>query len=255
MKLIVYLIMSLLFIACTDNSVTEETQEKVEKIAFTNTQIDAYVAEKLDDSQEYDVAMSLRFSNSDDTYEVIQYVQNDTIILFVETEIMSDKSISRRTFFKNGLPVYVEEYLSKNTTEEAPFIQRKIYLNGNQIVESLERQSFSEEELEMLAYQNVEISLDEFDFDRPKRAVQQTDEFALQFEEFIIIEPQTYLVLGNEESGYDAALFVAEEHPLLTEINENQEKYRGKTLHVYHQFVLTNGIERMLFVDAELMEE
>lgn len=251
MRSFVYVALILLTFSC-GGATSDENDETVE---INTEHIDAYVNGKLDDSQEYEVALSLRYSKGNETYEVVQYIQNDTVILFLETEVGEDSSITRNTFFENGKPVYVEEYIAINRVEEEPFIQRRAYLDGANKVIGSKRKSFSESELETLDYVDSEILRDEFDFDRPKRAINQTGEFELKFEEFIIIDPQTYLVLGNDESGYDVALFVAEKHALLEEINANKEAYKGKVLHVYHQFVLTNGIERMLFIDAEVLEK
>ncbi len=244
-----------LFLLIGCGGTTDSAENDTPTIEISEADIDAYVAVKLDASQEYSVAQSLRFSKENETYEAVQYLQGDTLVLYLETEQLTGKSISRNTFYKDGVPVYIDEYFSINTVDSEPFIQRKIYMDGANVMSAFERKSFTEGELELAAYNPVEVDLEYYDFDRPKRAVNQLDEFALQFEEFLIIDPQTYLILGNEESGYEAALFVAEEHPLLTEMNTDPTAYKGKTMHVYHQFVLTNGIERMLFIDGEIVAD
>ena len=243
MKNCAYLIMLFLLVACGGEQGME----------ITTSEIDAYVADKMSESQEYDVSQSLRFSRENETYEVVRYMQNDTVILYLETDVTKDKQVNRQIFFKDGLPVYVDEYIASNTTEN-PFKQRKIYLDGVRVIESFEKSTDIEYDLEGMDFEKSKVAISEFDFARPDSALLQKGDFEMKFEEFIIIDPQTYLILENAESKYDVALFVSDAHDLLNQISANPANYKGKTLFVTHQFVLMNNIERMLFIDGKLTE-
>lgn len=245
MKKIGYLLFALLIVSCKSE----------ESLEITTEEIDTYVNEKLGPDQMYDVSQSLRFAKENETYEVVRYVQNDTVILYLETHVTEDQQIVRQTFFMHGLPVYVDEYISSNITED-PFTQRKVYLDGAAVMESFERSSAYEDELEYLEYTVADVDTDEFDFEKPDNAMAQQGDFEMKFEEFIIISPQTYLILENDESKYDVALFLSgESHPLLDQLFANPDDYKGRTIFVTHQFVLMNGIERMLFIDGYFADE
>ncbi|NOQ71103.1 MAG: hypothetical protein GQ574_03815 [Crocinitomix sp.] len=243
MKNGLYLIVAFLLIACGGE----------QGIEITPAEIDAYVADKLSESQVFDVSQSLRFSRENETYEVARYMQNDTVILYIETDVTKDEELVRQTFFKEGVPVYVDEFIASNI-QENPFTQRKTYLDGANVIESYEKNSASELDLEFIDFVEANVKITEFDFAKPDSALQQKGDFEMKFEEFIIIDPQTYLILENAESDYDVALFVSEEHILLSQLFANPDEYIGRTIFVTHQFVLMNNIERMLFIDGELFE-
>lgn len=239
-----YLLILFFLIACSGE----------QGIEISTTEIDAYVSDKMGESQIFDVSQSLRFSRENETYEVVRYMQNDTVVLYMETDVTKDEQIIRQTFFKEGVPVYVDEFIASNINE-IPFTQRKIYLDGLNIIESYEKSAFAEMDLEGIDYEKANADISEFDFARPDSALQQKGDFEMSFEEFIIIDPQTYLILENNESKYDVALFVSEEHPVLTQLFANPDDNKGRTIFVTHQFVLMNGIERMLFIEGEFIDD
>ena len=244
MKKIGYFLIVFLFLSC-----------KGEKgLVISTDEIDRYVADKSGESQLYDVTQSLRFSKANETYEVVEYLQNDTVILYIETHVTEEEQVIRQTFFKNGVPIYVDEYFASNLVEN-PFSQRKIYLDGVNAIRSFSKTAEYEDDLEFIEFADASILIDEFDFDRPKNAMLQQGDYEMKFEEFIIIDPQTYLILENSTSNYDVALFVTEAHPLLDELYANQAGNKGRTIFVTHQFVLMSGIERMLFMDGYFVED
>ncbi|MFT5820441.1 MAG: hypothetical protein ACI8ZM_001683 [Crocinitomix sp.] len=243
MKNGLYLILIFLLVACGGK----------QGIVITPAEIDTYVTDKLSESQVYDVSQSLRFSRENETYEVVRYMQNDTVVLYIETDVTKDEELVRQTFFKEGVPIYVDEFIASNI-QEAPFTQRKIYFDGVNVIESYEKKSTIEYDLEEMEYGKANVKIEEFDFAKPDSALQQKGDFEMKFEEFIIIDPQTYLILENAQSDYDVALFVSEENALLTQLFADPDEYKGRTIFVTHQFVLMNNIERMLFIDGELTE-
>jgi hypothetical protein len=225
-------------------------------IDITPEEIDAYVAEKLDANQLYGVSQSLRYSKENETYEVVEYIQDDSVVLYVITHAMEQEQVNRQVFYKHGVPIFVDELVSSNVAD-LPFTQRRIYMDGANVLRSEERSSAFEDELQYLDFESVSVDLDDYDFEKPKRALLQQDEFALFFEEFIIIPPQEYLILENEESGFNVALFIADgdDHPFLMQLKDDPEKYRGRPVFVTHQFIVMSNIERMLFINGYFTDE
>ncbi len=240
----IYLLFIPLFFACKG----EEAME------ITVDEIDAYVEQKLSDSEMYDVSQSLRFSHESETYEVVKFMQNDTVVLFIETSATDQEQVMRQVFYMHGKPVYVDEIIAKNT-DVNPFTQRKVYLDGNSVMEGYLRTGSMESELEFVDYEKASISEDEYDFDKAERAMAQQDEFELQYEEIMKVGDQRYLILENPESKFDVALFIAEPTPFLVDLEEHTNEYKGKTLFVTHQFILMSGVERMLYMDAYFTED
>lgn len=225
-------------------------------IEITPAEIDEYVTEKLGENQLYDVSQSLRFSKETETYEVVEYVQDDSAVLHMETHVTDDEQITRQFFYLQGVPVYIDEMVSSNVTD-LPFIQRRIYLDGVNVLRAEERSSAYENELAYLEYDEVTVDIDQYDIERPKRAMLQQGEFQMSFEEFISIPPQEYLILENKESKYDVALFIAEgdDHAFLTDLRENEDAYKGRPVFITHQFIIMQNIERMLFIDGYFTDE
>ena len=244
MKNISFLLLVVLFASCKGDMPAAE---------FEPNDIDAYVADKLDDSQIYDVSQSLRFSRDNETYEVVQYMQNDTVVLFLETHITQEEQIIRQFFYRGGILVFVDESIGSNVAE-IPFTQRQTYFEGDKIVKSQQRSTEYEMDLKNLEFEKTEVALSDFDFQKPVNAMDQKGEFEMTFEEFIVVD-QTYLILENPESEFDVALFVNSAHPLLDKLFAVPADYVGKTIFVTHQFISMNGVERMLFVDAFFVKD
>ncbi|WP_070137895.1 hypothetical protein [Crocinitomix algicola] len=241
MKYLIILLSVLTLVACKNEKALEITPE----------QIDNYVNEKSSETQEYDVSQSLRFSREQDTYEVVEFLQNDSVILNQEIIQNELEHVTRQVFYKSGLPVFINEVIARNSVTN-PFEERKIYLDGVSIIEAHHRTAEYEQDLPYIDYQAWEANIENYDFQRPKDAILQKGEFSMSFSEFIEMDPQKYLILENEKSKYDVALFVAENHELIQKLELSPEDFKGQKIFVTHQFVLMNNIERMLFVDGEL---
>jgi len=244
MKIFVYCLLFSGLIACKGEN----------KLEISANEIDAYVDEKLGDDQLYDVSQSLRFSHEAETYEVVKFMQNDTVILYMETIDSDDEQVVRQLFYKDGLLIFVDELIARNRINN-PFIQRKLYLDGDVIVEAYEREANLEADLEFVDYKLVEVDQDGYDFSTPDRAMNQEGEFDLKFEEIMQIGDQRYLVLENSISKYDVALFLTEMTPFIAELEANSAVHKGRSIFVTHQFILMNSIERMLFVEGKFKDE
>lgn len=244
MKKAVFLLFIPLFFACKGEKGMEITVDE----------IDAYVEQKLSDSEMYDVSQSLRFSHENESYEVVKFMQNDTVVLFMETVSNMDEQVFRQVFYLHGKPVFVDEVIAHNT-EMAPFTQRKVYLDGSQVIESYERTGSMESELQFVDYEPASVAEDEYDFGKAERAMAQKGEFELLYEEIMQVGDQRYLILENPESKFDVALFIAEPTPFLVDLEANTATYKGRPLFVTHQFILMSGVERMLYMDAYFADE
>ncbi len=244
MKIFIYCTLLSFLIACKGEPSAE----------ISANEIDSYVEEKLGDDQLYDVSQSLRFSQGTESYEVVKFMQNDTVILYMETRDTDEEQVVRQTFYKNGLPIFVDELVARNRINN-PFLQRKLYLDGKVIVEAYEREANLEADLEFVDYKLVEIDQADYDFDKPERALSQEGEFDLKFEEIMQVGDQRYLVLENAISNYNVALFVSEMTPFIAELEANQALHKGRSIFVTHQFILMSSIERMLFIEGRFKDE
>lgn len=231
----------------------------VKKLVITEAEIDEYVSSRLDPAEIYDITPGLRYSKDVgdflETYEVVGYEQKDSLILYTEQVITAEKEVNRNTFFKEELPVYVEEYTVWMDERQSPFEQRKAYLNGAEVIAAYERKGMNEEELEEKAYDKTAVAISEFDFDNPKQALLQQGAFEMKFGEFLIMPQSQYLVLENKESGYNIALLILQDDELLNELFQHPDDYHGKTIFVTHHFMTLNNVNQMIYDSGVVVEE
>jgi hypothetical protein len=245
MKKIIYISIITFIFACSSKPSLEISPEE----------IDAYVATCLDTTKVYDITLGPRYSRDDESYKVDEYGMYDTLKLLTIEEY-SEKFVLKQTiFFKEELPVYMEEYLSFYNEAEGDIIERQIYLNGAEIIKSQERSAITDFDLETALWSEVELDILNYDFERPRRAIEQEGEFEMKYTEFLIINPESYLILKNEESKYGVALYILEGDELLDELYAKPLIYKGKTLKFDYEFLNMNGIERMIYRGAEVIEK
>ena len=216
--------------------------------------IDKYIEEKLDTSQNYEIVTGLRFSKGEETYASEQFSQNDTVILCTEEIVTSTGILFRNFFFKNDLPVYIEEYETINTPTTDLYRQRKIYLNGAIILKAYEKTAGTEDELIKLPFKEITMSLGQFDFQRPKDAALQEGDYEMKFGEFLVFDLQSFLVLDNKESGWSVALYILKGDELVEELYANPEENQGKTIHPYHDFMVIGGLDRVVYMGGYVVE-
>jgi hypothetical protein len=214
---------------------------------LTEEEIDAYVASCLDTNKVYDITLGLRYSKGPETYQVTEYGMADTAVLHNSQEITEFTTVMINQFYKDDSPVYLEEFRYEYSPEKMELRERKIYLNGSDVIAAYERKGPTEEEVDSMKFEKAEIDLGDYDLKRPRRAIDQEAEFEMKFGEFLIINPDSYLILENDENGYGVALFIMEGDMLLDEMYEKPESYKGKTIEVFHEFMVMNGIERMIY--------
>lgn len=245
MKRIFLILPVLLLIACSSKP----------SLDITPDEIDDYVSSCLDEERVYDITLGPRYSRNDESFKADEYAYYDSLVLITCEEYSETGFTSMNIFFKEELPVYIEEYISTYNEADGDIIERKIYMNGAEILEAHERSAATDFDLETAVYKKVERSITEYDFERPRRAVAQEKEFEMMFNEFLIINPESYLILKNEESKYGVALYILEGDELLDELFSKPLIYEGKTLKFDYEFIQMNGIERMIYRGGEILEK
>jgi len=242
------LVLSFLFlIACTDN-------RKKTSLDVSEESIDKYIEEKLDTSQNFEIASGLRFSKGDETYTAEQFSQNDTVILCTEEIVTPTGVLLRNFFFKDDLPVYVEEYESIYSETSDLYRQRKIYFNGAIILKAYEKTASVEEELVKLPFKEITMTMNQFDFERPKNASMQQGDYEMKFGEFLVFDLESYLILENKESGWSVALYILKGDQLVDQLYANPDAYKGKTIHPYHEFMTIGGLDRVVYKGGYIVE-
>jgi len=216
--------------------------------------IDFYVSEKLDTSQTYEIINGLRFSKEQESYTVSQFSQNDTVILLTEEIQTANTTIYRNLFFKDDLPVYVEEYKITINGYTEHYTQSKTYFNGAIVLKAFEKSASTEEELEAIPFIEITTTMKNFDFDRPKNAALQEGDYKMQFGEFLDLGLQAYLVLENPKSGYNVALLILKGDALIDMLYANPKMYKGKTIYVNHEFMFIGGMEQMVYKSGTIIE-
>ena len=245
-----FLVLSFFFLLCScgSNNILPKALEVNEE------SIDKYIEEKLDTSQTYEIVTGLRYSKGDETYASEQFSQNDTVILCTE-EIVTEKGVLLRNFFyKDDQPVYIEEYETISSFSGDLYRQRKIYLNGAIILKAYEKSAGTEDELIKLPFKEITMTMNQFDFQRPKDAALQEGDYEMKFGEFLVFDLQSFLVLDNEESGYSVALYILKGDELVDKLFADPDAYQGKTIHPFHDFMVIGGLDRVVYTGGYMVE-
>lgn len=213
--------------------------------------INEKVESTLDSNQVYDIAQSLTFSNDNEQYSVVEYSQNDSVKLFVETVTSQNKEFTRQLYLADGKVIFLKEIGIEFFSEKNEEYEVKTYFLGEESQKSykkiLDENGFGK--FEELPDTKIIANTT-----KPKDAVDQQGDFEMKFGEFLIIEPQSYLILENKVSNYNVALFIIDGDYLLDELYTNPDKYKGKTIFANHENALMGGIERMIYRGGILIE-
>ncbi len=214
---------------------------------LSEAEIDQIVDNITDPEHLYDIGQSMRFSRDDQQYDAIEYSMNDTVVLYIENYEDEDKMYNRQIFFYNNQPIFINEIGYRLSGDEEEQYQQKIYINNGVITSAYER-IIEEEDIDTsINYKTTKVDIAQYDFDKPKNAVNQKGEFEMKFGEFLTIATDTYLILDNKKSKYTVALYIIEGDETLNTLFENKEALQGKTVFAYHEFVNMGGINRMLY--------
>ena len=229
---------------------------KIVSVEVDEKSIDQYVAEKLDTSQTYDILPGMRFSRGENyAYTAVRFSQQDTAILYTEKIEEASGITYRNIFYKEGKPIFVEEYITIADTMTAVYIERKAYLNGAIVLKAYEKKSEIEDELANLPFKEITMTMSQFDFERAEKAVTQSDEYEMRFGEFLNIDlTMSYLILENEESGFNVALLIMQPDELINYLWADQAGNKGKIIRPYHQMMQLGGMEQMVYMGGDLIE-
>lgn len=248
MKLLIPFLGSILLVSCSGNG-------ELKSLDIDEKSIDQYVEEKLDTSQTYDILTGMRFSKGENyAYSAVRFSQNDTAILYTELIEDSTGTIYRNLFYKDKLPVYVEEDIIVSDGITTTYKQRKIYLNGAIILKAYERSASDKDTLAEKEFTEITMTMNQFDFERAEKSVTQLGDYEMSFGEFLILDLMSYLVLENKESGYSVALYLIEGDDLINTLYANPDAYQGKVIRCYHQFMYISGIQQMVYTGGEIIE-
>jgi len=243
MRYIIFTLSLIFIIGCNTN-----------KKELSEIEIDQIVNSISDPEKLYDIALSMRFTRDGEQYEASEFSTNDTIVLYIENYESEEKMFNRQIFFYQNQPIFINEIGYKPVDGQEIQYQQKIYLNNNEITSAYEA-IIEDENLESLKFKPIELNISKFDFNKPKNAVHQKGDFEMKFGEFLIIEPESYLILDNKKSKYTVALYIIDGDETLNTLFEKQNQSKGKTVFVYHEFVTMNGINRMLYKGSYFVED
>ena len=218
----------------------------------TVVKIDNLTKAIIDTSQVYDIVQSPKYSRTNEQYDVIDYAQNDTTKLQVETFVSEQKEYSRHLYYDNTKLVYASEmgYVLTDSSE-TPYIVNTYFLGDGSQINYTNSTDFS---IESDDYKLSEIPV-KIQLIKPFNAIRQQGDFEMKFGEFLIMGPQTYLILTNKKSKYDIALYIQKGDYLLDELYSNPEKYKGKTIFSNHEFISENGVTKMAYRGGMLIEK
>lgn len=200
---------------------------------------------------------SLRFAKgADETYTATMYGENQVTVRIREEEISNEKIWGRDYFYHEGQLIFIKEQGSvfKNAVEE--YTERLIYFNEGVVYKAYEKHQFTDDDMFFdTLFKSTEIDLADRDLEKPNRALQQKGEFTMYFDEFLLIEPQSYLIVENNDKSINAALYIVEGDSLLNVLFENPKVYKKHKIWVYHSFREMNGVERMIYEGAVLLKD
>ena len=222
--------------------------------SITEAEIDKYVAEKASTEEVYDITISPRYSKGEEVVQVITYEKEGELIMVAEEYADAFSYTYRSIFYKEAEPVYITEYAEDFSNNEEWYMERKIYLNYGDYLKGYEKKTATTEDLDVVGFKVKDIDIENYDFDHYADAIEQKGIYEMKFGEFLEYPGQTFLILENKESGYNAAYMILEADQFLNNLYEQQEAYQGKTIVVYPKFQTIAGIERMIYGGGELRD-
>ena len=203
------------------------------------------------------VIPSLCFYGGDnEKYTARQYIAGDAVKMMKVEDFKDDYQKGTEIYYKDGFPIFVSEYTSDLSGEEEVYQETMIFIHNQSVYDAYTKDQFSEAvSFDDTAFKTTAATLNSIDFETPLRAIQQKGEFAMYFDEFLLIEPQSYLIVENADSSMNAAIYIKYGDSLLNDMFESPQAYEHKKIWVSHYFEDMNGIERMVYNGARLLED
>jgi hypothetical protein len=234
--------------------------EKVEiehKIASKEKTINELAQQIENNIETYSKTESLRFTKGTiEQYEAVEYKNENGTVLISEIFSTQNSSYTRNFYYDNSNLVLIKE-IGFNINEKEEYIPYENYVyyynDGSSAAFTTDfnvadgEEKFDDMGNQVYDLKPIDLLSIHIDKNRYKRAINQEEEFELKFGEFLIIEPQSYLILENEKSEYDCALYIDQGDSLINHMFDNQNLYKGKTIKVNHEFLTMNGVERVVY--------
>ena len=253
-KICVPILLTTLLIACSGNTDQEEqpliSKDSI-KVAIED-KVNAIIA--MSDSMQ--MVPSLRYAKGEtETYTAKMFGMNQTTKRIREEHFSNEIIVGRDYYFDNDQLIFIKEEGSRFEDATEVYTEKLIYIHSGNIYKAFEKHQYTEDNMfDDTLFQSADIDLSSFDLEKPMRAIEQREEFSMYFDEFLLLDPQTYLIVENKDKTINAALYIIEGDSLLSEMYANPSEYEGKKLWVYHSFREMSGIERMIYHGAVLVD-
>ncbi|MFK8037690.1 MAG: hypothetical protein AB8B74_05330 [Crocinitomicaceae bacterium] len=240
--------------SCSSNRVDNDNKI-TNKIDTIQLAIEDIVTTILNQSDSLTMIPSLRYAKGEtETYMVKMFGKDQTTKRIREEHISNDFIIGRDYFYEKNELVFIKEEGSVFDTNSEIYTEKLIYIRSNQVYAAYKKHTYAETQMfSDSLFKLTELDLSDFDLEKPRRALNQKGEFAMHFDEFLFIEPQTYLIVENMDQTMNAALYIIESDSLLDSMYANPTLFKNKKLWVYHSFLEMSGIERMIYEGAVLL--
>ena len=245
----------LFLVSCAQTSVNDHEDSNVQD--SVQLAIQSKVNSIIDLKDSLVMIPSLRFVKGvDETYTAKMYGMNQVTQWVREEQISNESILGRDYYYSDGQLIFIKEEGSKFSDAKEEYTERLLYFNNNEVYKAFEKHQFTEDNMfSDTLFEKIELDLSTYDLEKPFRALQQKGEFTMYFDEFYIIEPQSYLIIENKDKSINAALYIIEGDSLLNVLFENPVENEGKKIWVYHSFREMNGVERMIYEGAVLLED
>lgn len=251
-KVIIVCCLTVAFLwSCNSNQKSDLVPEPTVKDSL-QTAIEEKVLQIIQEKDSLIVIPSLRYSKgASETYTVQSYNSTNEVKLIIEESFSNDKIAQRAFYLDNGYPIFIKESTSIFEDSTEVYTERKIYLNQSELYKVYEKHSFAEVFMfDDTTFHEGSVNIAEYNYQNAINALQQSGKFALHFDDFLLIDPQSYLILETADSTMNVALFIKQGDSILNVLFENPDKYKGTALKVKHYFEEMNGIERMIYNGA-----
>ena len=253
------LLLGLLISACTETPEAIE-QEPVDSSYPVRDSFELAVIDKVNEIISMDSLLmipSLRYSSGEnETYTVKQYFSEESTRLISVESYTSTTYKGSNIYYSGGHPVFVNEVVSVFEPGSESYLEKIVFLDGIDVHSAYAKTDFNEmPTFEDTLFTKTELEASSIDFEKPIRALQQKGEFEMYFDEFLLIEPQSYLIVESKDGSTNSAIFIKQSDELLDKMYESPKAYEGKRIWVNHYFEEMNGIERMIYNGAELISD
>ncbi|MFK8046417.1 MAG: hypothetical protein AB8B72_13055 [Crocinitomicaceae bacterium] len=198
------------------------------------------------------VVPSMRFAKGEDeTYTAKMYGKNQETKLIREEQISNTVIVGRDYYYNNSELIFLKEEGSVFENAVEVYTEKLFYFQEGELYKAYSKNQFTEDNMfDDSLFEVTNFDVNQIDFEKPARALQQKGEFEMFFDQFLLIDPQSYLIVENSDKTINAALYIIEGDSVLNRLYENPDTFKGAKLWVYHSFREMNGIERMIYEGA-----